>query len=604
MLDQPVRTQLEKVLASDLFARSERLSRFLRFAVEQTLEGKGDSLKEYLLGLEVFDKDQSFDPRADPIVRVQARRLRAALTEYYATAGKDDPLVIDFPRGAYVPSFHQREIEPAAKPVRRLRAVWFGAAAGLTVAGFLGYWLVKTRAASSEPITSIAVLPFADLSPQKDQEYFCDGLSDEIIDALTKIDGLRVVARTSSFQFKGKSADVGRIGAQLRVGAVLEGSVRKAGNRLRINAQLIRVADGYHIWSQTFDREMTDIFAIQEEISRTVARTLNVRAPATPSRPQNLEAYNLYLQGRHFWNKWTPEAVQKSIGYYEQAIAKDPTYALAYAGRVDAYQVLAHWGILPGSEGWAKGYEALTKALHLEPKLPEALVPLAMRKAYYEWDWAGAELEVRRAVELNPQSALPRWGLSNILASQARFEEAEAQLQKAVDLDPLSAQLRFQTGLLNYQWRRYDRAIESYEKALELDPAFHRAQQLLGAAYTEKGEHARAIAELETARASLPGDPRVLAISGHSYGRAGRRDKALATLEEMKRLSARRPVLAYYFAEIHTGLGEKTRALELLEESCDARESQLVDLKVSPRWDTLRAEPRFQVLLKRIGFTP
>jgi TolB-like protein/Flp pilus assembly protein TadD len=602
MFDQPVWTQLEKILASSLFTRSARLSRFLRFIVEQTLHGKGDSLKEYVLGLEVFDKEQSFDPRIDPIVRVQARRLRAALTEYYANDGKDDAVVIELPRGGYVPSFGARQpSEFIARPVRGSRNAWFGAGAALIAGGFLAYWLLQTPGPPGERINSIAVLPFADLSPENDQQYFCDGLSDQIIDALTKVEGLRVVARTSSFQFRGKSASIRQIGAQLRVGALLEGSVLKSGNRLRINAQLIRVADGYHVSSQTFERDMTDLFAIQDEISQTVAKTLNVHMPLMMDRTESVEAYNLYLQGRYFWSQWTPQSVQKSIGYYEQAIAKDPNYALAYAGLADAYQVLNLWG--GGKAAMVKGYDAITKALQLDPKLPEPHVALAMRRAFYDWDWSGAEREFRRAFELNPRSAVARFSFANILGPQARFQEAEAELQKALELDPLSTRFRFQACVLNYEWRRYDRAIGACEKVLELDSTFHLARAFQGLIYTEKGDYAKAVSEIETVKASLPDDPRILAFLGHSYGRAGHREKALATLAEMKRLNRRRPFPVLFFAFIHTALGEKNRAIELLEESFDARETRLNDLNVSPLWDILRAELRFQTLLKRLGFT-
>jgi adenylate cyclase len=283
---EAIRAQLEKILATELFAGSERLSRFLRFTVEQALEGCADQLKEYVLGLEVFDRKKSFDPRLESIVRVEAGRLRAKLKEYYETEGRDDPVRIDYGKGSYIPVFERQE-RPASPAWRRLLRYWKVAA----VTAVLLLEVVTHRPASlfwrnlsrgepgRPPPSSIAVLPFADLSPQKDQEYFSDGLTDELINRLSQVEGLLVLARTSSFQFKGKAQDIRKIGKELNVGGVLEGSVRKTGNRLRITAQLVDVADGFHLWSQTYEREITGSFEVQVEIAQAIVESLKFKVP-------------------------------------------------------------------------------------------------------------------------------------------------------------------------------------------------------------------------------------------------------------------------------------------------------------------------------------
>jgi TolB-like protein len=365
----------------------------VRFTVDQALDGKAGEIKEYVLALEVFDKDTSFDPRLDTSVRVEARRLRAALVSYYATAGRDDTILIEYPKGSYAPVFQlrqeagsqqQQRLETAAldgPASSRLPFNWrrvivyalpmlFAASAIFWAFGGKRLWSVHEPASPANQITSIAVLPFVDMSAEKDQEYFCDGLSEELIHALTKLPGLHVVARTSAFQFKQKTSDIRQIGQQLHVGAVLEGSVRKEGRKLRITAQLNTTADGYHLWSEAYERDLNDVFRAQEDIARAITKTLKISLagrtePLVDRGSDDTEAHNLYLQGRYFSNKFTPKAIEQSIPYFEQAIAKDPKYALAYVGLADAYGRLGYEGTLPPAEGSAKRNTYLTKAFEL-----------------------------------------------------------------------------------------------------------------------------------------------------------------------------------------------------------------------------------------------
>lgn len=597
--DSEIRAELEAILMSGLFARSDRLSRLLQFTVNQALAGKAEALKEYVLGIEVFDKDASFDPRTDTVVRVQARRLRAALTEYYAGDGKDDPLVIEIPTGGYAPSFHKREQGSQPSPSRRklLAAICGGAVA----AAFLGWRWNRSRRLPAGRVDSIAVLAFVDLSADKDQEYFCDGLAEEIINMLGRVVRPRVVARTSAFQFKGKGFDIRETGRQLGVDAVLEGSVRKAGTRVRITCQLISVADGYDLWAESYDREFKDILALQTEIAQAVTQRLSVRLSGKTSGATNPEAYASYLQGRFHFNKWTVDGLLASIHYYERAIAIDPDYALAFAGLADSYGVLGHLGIMPAKEAYAKKQQALGRALQLDPNLPEARASLAMTKAYYEWDWAEAEREFRRTLDGRPQSVTVLRDFAIVLSCLGRFTEAAEEIEKAHGIDPLSVQVLTTAGVIAQRAKQHERAMALYKKALDLDANANRALLGLGELYLERGDQSQAIQHLEKASQLATGDPEALGILGYALARTGRRREALALAGKMKDIQQRRPVPAAFFADVYIGLGDNERALELLEQACDAREGRVVQLKVNPRYDSLRSNPRFSILLKRLG---
>jgi TolB-like protein len=418
---EAVRAQLDKILASHAFRGAERPGRFLRFVVEQALGG--NHLKETLVGVEVFGRKPAYDPRLDGVVRVEAVKLRSRLKAYYETEGAADSIRIDLPKGGYLPCFAAlpdrpaEEIEPiepiekaVAVPPRRAwwtdwRAIAALLALVLPIAGYLLERKSHPRPATPDS-SSIAVLPFVNLSSDKENEYFSDGLTEDLIDALAKVRGLRVVARGSAFQFKGKNPDIRAVGRQLNVAAVLEGSVQRSGDRLRITAQLSGVADGYHVWSETYDRRLADVFAVQDEISRAIVGALEVRAGGDPGRrlvqssTQDLGAYNLYLQGRFHLNKWRPEGARKGVEYFAQAIAKDPRYAPAYTGMADCYTWLAVFGWSAARQAMPQARQAANHALELDETLAAAHVSLGYVKALYDWDWPGAEREFKRALEL------------------------------------------------------------------------------------------------------------------------------------------------------------------------------------------------------------
>jgi len=458
---------------------------------------------------------------------------------------------------------------------------------------------------------SIAVLPFVDMSPQKDQEYFCDGMTEELINRLSNIKELKVPARTSAFTFKGKAEDIREIGRKLDVEKVLEGSIRKEGSQLRITVQLVNVSDSYHIWSETFDKELTKVFAIQDEIALTVVDKLKFtllsdeRAKLIKRPTENLEAYNLYLLGRFFYYKTTEEDLKKAIKYFEQAIAKDPGYALAYAGQATCYTVLCAIGFLAPKESYPKAKEAVIKALELDEELGEAHASLGYLKAVFDWDFAGAEHDFRRAIKLNPGGVDIYILYSIYLAFAARFDEAIAGFKHAVELDPASPQTYTYLGGFGYYMAgRCDEAIVQLKKALEMDPNSYLGQLFLTAIYASKGMYGEAIAQADRVISVWPTleDAQILCFLGWVYAVSGRQEKARNVLNRMLDLRARRYVDAYNIGEVYAGLGEKEKAFEWLGRAYEEHAGQLICIKVDPFLKNLRSDPRYKELLKKMKF--
>jgi len=603
--EQSVLAQLEKIIAHPPFSRSGRLSRFLVFAVEQVLKGQGDKLKEYVIGLEVYDRTPSFDPRAENIVRVEARRLRTSLIEYYATAGQSDPVLIEFPKGTYAPTFHVRPHAPVGEMAAQgpdhsvaKRAV-LGVIVFCIVAGM--FWTLN-RPQPATNLPSIVVLPYTNLTGDPGQDYFSDGLTDEIINALTNVEGLRVPARTSSFQFQGKSQDIRHIGALLNVAAVLEGSVRKEGSRLRITSQLVKVADGYHLWSKTETLELKDVFDTQERIAQAIVQTLLRDPEMKPKKAlaihstQNIEAYNLYLKGRYFWYKNSPAEIRKGIPYFERAIALDPNYSSAWAGLADAYQMLEELGSEP-REILQKRNAALKRALELDDLLAEAHLPLARKNAFDDRDWAGAEREFRRLFELNPRFAEGHRSYGAVLMRMGRFEDAEREIQQALTLDPLSQFSNASLATVYYFRREPDRVIEQCRKMLEMDAGFYRGYVLLGQAYEQKKMYPQAIDALQKATALVRGTQGILA---YVYGVSGHKEEAQRILVDLKNRPKPQPIAIAY---AYLGLGQRNRALDWLERAYLDGDGRLIEIKVHPFYDSLHLEPRYHKLLKQLNLS-
>jgi len=457
-------------------------------------------------------------------------------------------------------------------------------------------------------LRSVAVLPFVDLSPKRDHEYFCDGLSEALQEALSHVEGLRVVSRTSAFAFKDKRLDVREIGRQLNVATLLEGSVQKAGERLRASVTLTNVADGYQLWSERYDRPMTDVFDVQDNIARTVVRRLlpklsaELRVPLVIKSTDDLGAYQLYLKGRHVWNRRTEGALHQSIDYLRRALALDATFAVAQAGLADAYAMLGIYGGLPPDEAMPRAKAFAEEALTQHPNLAEALAARGCVRAVYEWDWSGAETDFRQALAANPQYAPAyQWYAVNCLMPLGRFPEARAQLQQARELDPLSPVIGATLGLLAHIERRYDEAVDCYRDVLELDERFALPHYFLGQTLTEQRKYPEAIARLDQAMATGGRSAEVVAALAGAEALAGHTDVAESLLSELQTTARTKYVSPVLIGQVHLALGRRAEALEAFDRGLHAKSAELIWLGVRPTFDALRNDPQFVALLQRLG---
>jgi serine/threonine-protein kinase len=453
--------------------------------------------------------------------------------------------------------------------------------------------------------TSIAVLPFSDMSPQKDQDYFCEGMAEEIINALTKIEGLRVAARTSAFQFKDKAQDIRRIGQVLNVKTLLEGSVRTAGNRLRVTAQLINVKDGYHLWSERYDRQMEDVFDIQDDIARSIVDKLRIQLTGERSlvkrHTENLEAYSLYLKGRHYFFRFTREGFDKSIECFYQSIAQDPTYGLAYAGLAGSYAMRGIFGLDPPKKVMPKAKEAAQKALAINKTLTEAHESLALVLHFHDWDWPAAEREYKLALELNPKAdahSAYAWFLSDM----NRLEEAVAEAKRAVELDPVLNLANYILAHVLFVARSYDEAIKQCRKGLEVDPNYWPLYIFLLVTYLAKENYQEALAISEKVAKFAPDDPIIKLQIGRAYAFAGKREDALEILNDCLSRRDQQYFPAFYLAALYRDLGDKDNTFKWLETAYEERDGLLTNLRSFPAWDPMRDDPRFQDMLRRMNF--
>ena len=459
------------------------------------------------------------------------------------------------------------------------------------------------------PGASVAVLPFVDLSADGGQEYFSDGVAEELIAALAKVEGLRVAARTSSFRFKETSEDVRTIGERLNVGAVLEGSVRSEGDRVRITVQLVDCTDGFQIWSEVYDRELADIFTVQEEIARTIVDRLRVellgemQPTLVRGHTEDLEAYTLYLKGRFLWNKRTGGGLRESVSLFEQAIAADEGYALAHAGLADAYSLLGWYRHISAEEAYSRIKLSAERAMELEDSVPEACTSYAYAKFLYEWDFPGAEVEFRRAIDLNPGYPTVHHWYGEFLMAMGRRQEAHEELERAHLLDPLSLTITVGLGWAEYFLGRYERAIERYESVLGMDPGFPIVPWFLGPAYVQSRRFEEAIGLYGEGVARLGRHPGLVALLAQAHALAGRTDEARSVYEELEPQAERAPIFPDYHALVHTALGDADAAFGWLEKALEERCWVLVFLGVDPAYESLRTDPRFPALLQRIGLT-
>lgn len=461
---------------------------------------------------------------------------------------------------------------------------------------------------SPRPHASVAVLPFLNLSADSESEYFSDGLTEELIHALSRIPGLQVVSRTSAFEFKGKAENIRKIGEQLRVSTVVEGSVRKRGDHVRVSTQLVDVNDGYCLWSQRFDCNMTDIFEVQDDMAKAIAESLKVELGSKVGSSglvkrytQNVEAYDLYLRGRFQGNKRSGEGFQKALEYFQRALELDPKYAPALAGIADYHVAVASWGLAPPAEAWPQAKQAVSNALAADDSLADAHASMGLIRMWYEWDWKEAEREFLRAIELNPGLPLPRVYYNLLLVQTGRSEEAEEQIRAALASDPLSVLANvYLAGVYHYR-RDYEGSLQQARRGLELDPNDIEAHAVMALNYEQQRRYPEAIAELEKAHRLSGGNPLLLGPLGSCYGGSGDKEKALKALAELNAAAEQAYVAPITWVMLYLGIGEVEQAFQWLEKAAEARDALLCYLKVGPIYDAIRDDSRYSDLLFRIG---
>jgi len=450
---------------------------------------------------------------------------------------------------------------------------------------------------------SIAVLPFVDMSPNNDQEYFCDGMAEEIINALSHIADLQVVARTSAFSFKGKNMDIREIGKKLNVEAILEGSVRKSGDHLRVTAQLINIEDGYHIWSEKYERKLADIFSIQDEISLIIVEKLkiklleNEKVRLTKHHTENIQAYNLYLKGRYFWNKRTKSDLEKAIEYYTKSLVRDPGYALAYSGLADCHTILAAYGFAPARPNFKKAKEMATKALEIDDMIAEAHASLGWVTLLADWAWKNAEQEFIRAIELNPGYATAYHWYTYIFLFTARFDEALIRIYHAQELDPLSPVINRVVSEVLFYNQDYDKSIQAAQTSLEMVTDMPYAHLNIGANYLQKGLYQKALIEFEKEKILWPNSDRIDAFIGIAYAKMGKRKDAEQIKERLKSDDEN----CYRIAQLCFSLGDNKEGFEWLEKSYEKRVWWLAYAKINVHFESIQSDPRYQDFLKKMG---
>ena len=569
------------------------------------------------------DRDLRYQSASD--IRTDLKRLkrdtesRRAAAVAPVSAPVSRPVESGSPHGLPVP---QRRERPQGAPLRWLA----GLAAALIVVSAAVVLVFNVaglrdritspagarRGAAPSKIESIAVLPLENLSRDPEQEYFADGMTEELTTDLGQIEALRVISRTSVMRFKGvrPAGGLPEIARQLKVDAVVEGSVLRSGDRVRITAQLIDAQTDRHLWAQSYERDLRDVLALQGEVAQAIANEIKIKvtpqeqARLASARPVNPDAHEAYLKGRYYWNLRTEEGLKKGIEYFQQAIEKDPGYALAYVGLADSYGTVATWNVKAPNEAYPRARAAASKALEIDEALAEAHASLGAVREEYDWDWLGAEKEFKRAIELNPGYATAHQWYAECLSVMGRHDEAIAEAKRAQELDPLSLIINAVGGRVLFYARRYDEAIAQCRRTLDLNAGFYPAHLFLGWALEQEKLYEQAISEYQKAIAPVQGNPRLAATLARGYAVAGKRTEALETISQVRELSKQSYVSSYVTAQAYAALGDTDLAFQWLEKAYQERDSKLAWLKVEPGFDSLRSDPRFQNLLRRMNFPP
>jgi eukaryotic-like serine/threonine-protein kinase len=508
---------------------------------------------------------------------------------------------IDAERSVSAAGLATRPLQRDGSPPRKGWKWAAGAVAVATLVGLLatGLYLAAVRAA---PIDSIAVLPFVNASADPNTEYLTDGITEALINTLSQLPNIAVMSRSSVFRYKGRDIDPQVAGRNLKVRAVLATRVVQQGDNLSISTELVDVRNNQQVWGERYNRKLADVFSLQEDISRGIANELRVklspdqREALTKRYTQSTEAYQAYLKGRYYWNRRTEEGFRRAIAQFQDAIEKDPDYALAHAGLADCYTLLGAWAYLPPTEAYPLGKAAATRALALDEKLAEAHASLARNKLGFDWDWSGARTGFERALQLNPNYATGHYWYSYYYLAMGRLDDAAREMKRAVELDPLSLNINAEMGRTLIYQRQYDAAIEQEHKTLELDPSFSLAHEMLAIAYLQNSRYAEALAE---AQKTAPG-----AVIARAYLKSGDVTNARKVAVELKQLSKTRYVSAYRIAQVYIGLEDKEQAFQWLERAYNERSLRPDFMKVDPWFDNLRSDSRFQSLMHRAGLHP
>lgn len=581
----------------------QELERIVSKALEKDREERYQGIKDLLLDLKKLKRRLEFEAErartGEPLSDGQS--VNTGEVPGGSTAGKVAALTSEVGEIRTTSS-----AEHLLSGLRRHRWV----ALLITVALAIAIGGVAYFSGNNRTIESVAVLPFVNTGADPDTEYLSDGITESLINSLSQLRRLTVMSRDSVFRFKGQGASAQAAGRELKVQAVLSGRVTQRGDMLLISADLVEVGTNRQLWGEQYTRKLKDILAVQEEISREISNKLQSRLTGEEQRrltkryTENPEAYQLYLKARYHSTKLTEEGLKRGVEYLQQAIDLDPGYALAYAELSKSYLDLGGvLGFFSPKEFFPRAKAAAMKALELDETLAEAHAALASIKQYFDWDWVGAEKEVNRALQLNPNYAFAHNIHGTVLESTGRFDEAIAARKRAAELDPLSPFAVADVGYPSYYARRYDEAIEHYRRALELDPNFFWSYLWIGQARVQQGRYKEAIAEIDRAVALSGSQTRVIATLGHAYAVAGKKNEAHQVLDQLLKRSNDNYVSPYYIALVYTGLGEKDQAFEWLEKAYDDRESYFNLFKVEPVFDTLRPDPRYVNLLHRLGLT-
>jgi len=570
-----VADELARIVNSPRFISSARLCRFLTHIVNRTIQGDLDSLKEFSIAVEVFDRTSEYDPNIDAIVRVEARRLRAKLKEYYEGPGRNDPVLIGLRPGRYVPIFRWLDPQPPSQTQEIGATIQLGG-------------------------PSVAVLPFVNMSPDPEQQYFCDGISEEIINLLTHIPRLKVIARSSAFQFKGMSVDIREVGRRLDADVVIEGSVRKAGNELRITARASETESGHHLWSETFARERKDVFAVQEEIAQAVGGLLRLHMPEARPRVHvshpNLEAYTRYVKARVLIYQQSPETLRTALGQLRELIEVFPDYAPAYSGIAEANGHLALFGFVSGRAVFPEMKATAERGYALNPESGETCSVLGGFRGWFEYRRDEANRLYDRALKLQPGLARTYRYRAMLLLCQGDTEAAESGLRRSTELDPLSASDCARSAYVNYVKGDYPSAAEDIEQAFELDRDYPEARFYQGLLRFRQEDCGGVIECLS--QSEFPFDIGVLAAA---YARQGRESLARECLERLSRLAARQYVspLAEAFAAV--GMKHFDLAFQRVHEAIEDKTAFVNLLAMEPFFEPLRSDQRFTRLLKRLN---